>query len=459
MRRRKFGISSLVLTLFCSLVFFQNCAPRASDAGNTSGAPGPAVTTAIPGSEGQASPLRTTTPVGESGASPDGLGTISARPIVLDSPPEVFAGFALYQRNSPKYVKVGNNYFAGLNAHDAILIYKRAGESGPWTQFAKLADDYHRPPTLLVLKNNLHILFETADGLIKHSMIANAQGTNAAVATLDTSAWSNRNFYHGAAVSALDDAIYMCAAVSPLDQSSSYLKCGIYTAGTWRVKGIASYAGYAYVYPNIQPVPNGSGVWIDVGAAPYPTTSAESAATRALNLVFKLGKNLAMASSFSYGAQLKNAFFTNDIVQTPNGDIAILPTLTYQVGKTQLSGVNTVRALLLSEGWAKENFVQAKEGAAGPATVAGSCYTAMVVGDRVHLMGCGRIASSADGKQWRLSTYEIPGYPSALYQYGIAQALQNRAGSTNIQEISFIQELKHKTNGKISILEVRITRQ
>lgn len=460
---RKNWAVTLVASLSLSIVLFQNCSPAGSRTESVSLPPQklpgelqPNELEEVHPQGGGVSPLAAS--VRLSSETPGKTMEVSAKPLIVNSPSSLFGGFALYQRNSPKYLKIGATYFAGLNVGKVISIFKREGETGKWFLFKTFASDFHRPPTLLVLKNHLHVVYETSEGLIKHFWSKDPHLPHSNFLNVNTSAWANRNYYHGAAVNLIDGAIYLCAAVSPVVQSSSFLKCGVYSSGAWTVKAISSYNGHAYVYPNIHAAPNGSGAWVDVGAAPYPTTSAVSAATRALNVVFRLTKSLTMSASIAYSVKLKNAFFTNDFTQTPDGDLALFVSLAYQPGKTTTVGNSSVRALLLSEQMSKENFISSFALPGEPSEdLKGACYSSMTIGDRIFIVGCGRIASSTKGKTWTLSDYEIPSFPSNQYSYGVAQALQNRAGSTDISKISFLQELRNRVSGTISVVEVRLT--
>jgi hypothetical protein len=367
--------------------------------------------------------------------------------VIKDGVSSSVNGYVLFQRNSPKYVKVGDYYYSGLNIGTNIIIFKNNNLTGAWSELQVIPNDYVRPPTLLVTGNSLHVIFETSAGNVRHYLFSNANtaspGTPVTVTT--DNVWQSGNSYLGGAASTYDGNLYMCSAN---DQGiGSQFRCGVYKNSVWTVNGLMSYLNHSYIYPNIQPVPGGGAI-VDVGLAPK-TTVEGSSTIRILNLYFKLSAQATNLGGYSYSPLLGiPTYFNNDIALLPNQDVLIFPVKTISaLGQTVTDSI--VKSSLLSEYFQVQRDVKTST-----ASISGSGTTAQTLGSYTYLIGGGQIAKTPDGKLWDIYEYDIPGYPKTIYAYGVAQALQNKGGSAASDKVRFMQELTKISNGVKTILEV-----
>lgn len=373
-------------------------------------------------------------------------GTWEVAAVVANLPSAAVGGFALYSRNSPRFVRAGTVDYLGLNVSGAIRIYRRlAGQ--PWALYDSVPVNFHRPPTLLVARATLHVLWETLEGFIRHRAYAQANTATPGGAQdlSNDTAWGQSNYYIGGSASAVDDALYLCVAVGVT--GNEHARCGTYRAGAWTVQPVQSFTDHQYLYPNMEPAADG-GVWLDLGAyplnrggSPYPTY------VRTLNVVFRLSPSLAVVpGGSSYGsAAAGRAYFTNDIATFPGNSVLLLPTRT----SSELSGAappdSNVVALSSATSFAQPS----------PTGLAGSAYTMQVVGARVVAVGAGQVASSTDGVSWSSRAQALPGYPTSAWAYGVAQTLQARGGSPTAARLTFVQELTDRATGAITIVSAQ----
>ncbi len=384
--------------------------------------------------------------VTDAGVTDAGVTTIAV--VVGGLPSTAVGGFALYSRNSPRLVRVGDVDYLGLNISNSIRLYRRlAGQS--WTPFGTLPVNFHRPPTLLVSGTTLNVLYETGEGRIRHWAYtqANTATPGTAQDLSNDAVWGTGNYYIGGAASAVDGALYLCVAVSELN--NEHARCGTYRSNQWAIAGIQSYTDHQYLYPNMEPAADG-GFWLDLGAYPLNRTgSPYPSHVRRLNAVFRVSPALATVpgAGATYGsASGALTYYTNDIATFPAGHVLIIPARTSH----ELSGALPPDQNVVARSSAT-SF-----GVAAPTGLVGSAYTLQVVGSTLVAVGAGYVTTSPDGVNWTARTFALPGYPPAAWTYGVAQTLQARGGSPPAARLTFVQELTERATGAITLISAEL---
>jgi hypothetical protein len=269
------------------------------------------------------------------------------------------ANIFLYNNGNPKFVRVGNWDYVAVNhkltpTTGQIYVYQRnnTADTNSWQaatykptatgtpQLLTLdTNTFHRPPTMVAIKNELHFVYERTNQALRHDIFENAQtGTPTAVAppagntswadaTL-TGTWGIGVYYLGGTANPYDNRLYLCGLdiddATPTTQiggviSNDVWKCGTFDTNPstrrWRVNTVASYTRHSYAYPVLQPL-TPSGVLIGVGAYPnvndpYANTPQTCASLptnpckapsfyRDLNVAFLLKADATIGGSFTY---------------------------------------------------------------------------------------------------------------------------------------------------------------
>lgn len=370
---------------------------------------------------------------------------IRLRPIVATRPG--VRSMLLWGRHTPRYVRIEGYRYVSLMSGDrqsAVWWRPEAGADTEWRLAWRGPADVHQSPTILVdRRGRLHLIYVRVRGDLRHLVFEGARHGNLRLAgQVDTSAWGDGNYYIGGAYLDATDSLLVCGTTSP----GNVFRCGAFRGNRWSApNGIATFTGHAYLYPSIQP----TGATALVATAAYPQGAPYD--VRTLNAVMSVdasGRALQDGRGRTYGhANVGRTYFENDITIDDNGRVYILLTRARHAATAQVPS-----ELLLAS---------SRDGFMVPAKVAsltGSLYTLDAAGDGLHALGGGVHAWSADdGRTWRTMAYELPGYPSSRFAYGVAQVLQPRSGTvTSSRNLTFLQELSDRASGQSIVVEVEL---
>jgi hypothetical protein len=357
---------------------------------------------------------------------------------------------SLWGRHTPKFVQLGTYRYALLqpsNSHpenESLYVLNSADTIPSWKLLRTITTNTgHQPGSLLLVGNNLHVIYPYQDvGTVEHFIIAGAStGAQAAPVKVNTDVWGRDNYYFGAATDGTN--VYLCSNNWVGDR----FRCARFQNGVWGgpVNTIATYPDHQYLYPSMVPFPGG--FWLFTSAFPKSSlhiANGDRDRSMAVKVTFTgASMNASPTVLGGYNANgLDTTVFENDATSY-NGT-------TYMLGTAELDSQDYLFSIPTSGTGAqvKKTLTPFK----------GASYNIYVDASGIWAVGSGFIRHSTDFVNWTLTPFEIPGYPKTDFSYWTAHIVKERSGTPNGNTIRVLQEVSNKSTKTQTVIELEFLR-